>query len=433
MSAIKRTVKPIKITETPVEADVVKRQQIGKTVGININPARVRCHLDKLNLNAGVNQHIKPIKKQLNALKRAKFILETGTVPALKPTKSADKNENATPATADDKSQAEKVVAEVEPLSKELETKLEALSRERTRFSNEASIALAIICDEFVQQFGEHAMKRVLVAKKKIIQVEHIHESGVEKLSLYPLAKTLPSFLKATEENAARLRKEQDKELGKALKVQLEKEFRKNYVCTKKKQEAVPAEQPAVVEAAEQVPEPAADTVDTTDDVDSKTSFKHYVGLVCKDLMDKEPEYKSTRVSDGIKQYLSDLLTELIRKLSPLINLTTQCMKNKTVNDVAVLRTVEAILIDGHEAVEVLEFSNEQIHDPALVKAEIAKRSEEAKEDRKYKVNLADIPLVSSLVATRKITYPTSGFSELESRVMEKLELFKASETTETK
>jgi histone H3/H4 len=193
----------------------------------------------------------------------------------------------------------------------------------------------------------------------------------------------------------------------------------------KKKQlaEALP-----VAEAAAPVTAPAEEEEETEDDVDdssdSKTSFRFYVGQVCKETVKRDPRYKAVRVSTAIRGYLSNLLVEFIQRLSSLVHLTATNMKNKTINDVAILRTVEALLIDGHATHEVIEYKDAMVLDPAVLKAESAKREEEKKAGREYKVDLDKVPKVPGVVAVRTVSYPTSGYSLLASKVEEKLKLY---------
>ena len=136
---------------------------------------------------------------------------------------------------------------------------------------------------------------------------------------------------------------------------------------------------------------------------DRKITFRHYVGVVVKTLRQEDPNYDGFNISTSIRQYLSNLLVEFIQRISSLVYLTSTCMKNKTISDVVILRTVEAILIDGHVAHEEITFEN---------KLKPKKKSEDVDEHE--------------LVAVRKFKYPTSGFHELEETVKEKLEIYKA-------
>lgn len=356
-----------------------KRQQTSKALGVSISSARVRRHIDRLNLNHNLDNLLGEVKASIEECKK---------------------------------------VDEADPKLHDLELKATALSRERTRFSNEASIALSIICDEIVQQLTEHTMNRVLAAKKKIIQVSHLHEAGVEKLPLFPLIKTLPSFVATANKIAADSESTKVADALSSALAQAEKDFKKKWSvkCPKVKGEEAALE---VLEHAEEHPaEPEED-----DASDSKTSFKFYVGQVCKETIKRDERYKSVRVSTEIRSYLSDLLVEFIKRLSNLVQLTANCMKNKTINDIAILRTVESLLIDGHYPVETVEIKEDECVDPVSLKAELQKKDDAKKAGGEYKFDLESLPKVKNLVAVRTVSYPTSGFAELSDKVHEKLSL----------
>ena len=99
-------------------------------------------------------------------------------------------------------------------------------------------------------------------------------------------------------------------------------------------------------------------------------------------------------------------------------------MKNKTINDVAILRTVEGLLIDGHASQETLEFKKAMIPDPALHKVEFQKKENEKTAGREYKIDVNAIPKIDGLEAVRTISYPSSGFAAL--KVNEQLKIYES-------
>lgn len=405
--------------EVPVETPAVEhsaekstRTQTNKAIGVSISFARVRRHIDKLNLNATLDAEIKKTKDQLALISKLQLWVTDGKAVVEATKDSAESTRDLTP---EELAAAKEQLAALLPEQKTLELRQHALSRERIRFSNEASIALSIVCDELVQELVTHSISSVLALKKRIIQVNHLHKEGVELLPLFPLIKTLPTFTST----AARLAKVHAEELYtaqvNALLRQAEKDFKKKYNVKAKKEKR---EEP-VVEAV-----PEAEPVSDEEPSDSKTSFRFYVHQVCKDLVKTNPEYKSIRISTEIREYLSDLLIEVIQRLAPLVYLTTSSMKNKTVNCAAILRTIECLLVDGHHASETIEFVESSVRDPALVKAEYAKRDDEKKAGRDYKVFLDDIPSVAELSAVRTVSFPTSEYSKLADKIHRKLELY---------
>lgn len=404
------------------------RTQTNKAIGVSISAARARRHLDKLNLNLGLDTMIGELKKETNAYKIAKAQLaDKVTIHTLcVETDGKKKTVHETrPATDVELAAATATVNRLSANIKDYEMKITALSRERTRFSNEASIALSIVCEEVIQQVVTHTMDRVLANKKKIIQISHLHESGIESLPLYPLVENLPSFRTTADRlaKAASLLASTTHDAN--LLAQAEKDWKKKYSVVTKKKKAVDEANPVVVAEDAEVAEAAVEDAPEEESLDSKTSFRFYVHQVCKELVKTNPQYKAVRVSTEIRAYLSDLLVELIARLSGLVLLTAGSMKNKTVNDFAIMRTVESILIDGHVPTETIEYKEDQIKDPAVIKAEAAKRKEAHDAKLEYKaIAASQIPTIAGLIAVRKVVYPTSGYPALSEKVKEKLAMY---------
>ncbi len=186
------TTAPLPVVEQKSEPLRVQKTRIqtNKAIGVSISAARARRHLDKLNLNAMLDSKIAELKALLATYKQAKNQLDTGKISYHVEREVDGKKttvEEVRDLTEPERAAAQKLVGELSGSTHELELKIAALSRERTRFSNEASIVLSIVCDELIQQLVSHTMDRVLLAKKKIIQVSHLHEQGIESLPLYPL------------------------------------------------------------------------------------------------------------------------------------------------------------------------------------------------------------------------------------------------------
>ncbi len=454
------------------------RTQTNKAINISISAARVRRHIDKLNLNAKLDALIAEPRAQLLEHKLAKEQLESRKIKK-SITKTVDDKEVTTEEivdmTAEDISKATATVAKYsEQTLAELKAKVDALSRERTRFSDGASMILAIVCDELVQQLVNLAMKQVLADEKKIVQVAHLHKHnkpkgdptpgpapGIESISLYPLISTLPLFKETAkkyddEEKCALAAK-----VEKALRAQAEKDFKKKYNVRIQKKKAVdPAttngtvteagattngtvvpggEHTADTAAGEPVntdPAPASEvateeippeTDEEEGENDTKTSFKYYIYQICKELTKSNTQYAEIRTSPVFREHISLLLIELIQRICPLISLTAKSMGNKTVNDLAILRTIEGLLIDGHQPQETIDLGIEMVPDPVILGAEKIKSADAKKNKVEYKFDIDAIPKVSNgLKATRTVVYPTSGYGELYTKIEQKMKIYNA-------
>ncbi len=405
-----------------------KRRQTNKALGISISSARVRRHMDKLNLNNSVDTMVTDLKQKLAALNLARDQLDTGVVKTQVSRDVDGKKTQETlerPLTSEER---ESLTARLQNYSvdlQQLQMRVEALTPERTRFSTEASIVLAIISHELTKQLATHAMCRVLAAKKKIIQINHLHEQGVEMLPLYPLVKSLPSFVQTSAKLAHAAREAEMADFKAQIMYSAEKDFKKKYGvhASKKKKVDEPAQvvEPVVEKPAEEHEEVLPGSDEAEDSQDSKTSFQFYVGQICRELVNQDSRYKAVRISTEIRSYLSDLLVEFIQRLSTLVYLTATCMKNKTINDTAIMKTVEMLLVDGHKQVDTIELKELAVYDKEAMKAEVAKKVEEKKAGRDYKINFETLPKVPGMVAQKVVTYPTSGYADLYRVVNDKL------------
>jgi histone H3/H4 len=418
--------------EGPTE-DRKPRTQTNNLIGVCVSAARVRRHIDKLNINKYIDEQLVGPKQQLSRYNTLKSELKTETTIVNVKKEVDDKvvvTKEKRKLSKEELDDIRKTLEELKksPEHKEAKAKIAALSQEKTRFSNAASIALSIVCDELVSTLVRHIMKSAIESEKKIIHVDHLHNSGVDKLYVYPLVKSLPSFI---EKAALYTRLEKNQEIDRKVLVsinKLKKEYKKKYgknVTIKKSEHAQVIAQPEATPS-----HIVADVREDEEVEDHKTSFKFYVHLICKKLIEENkdiPEYKSLRISTEIKEYLSDLLVEFIQRISPLVRLTTDSMKNKTVNDVAILRVVEAILIDGKPHEERLTLEPCEVIDPEVLKEETAKKEAEKAAGRKYKIDKDRLPKVPGYKVVRNVHHPNSGYEILSGKVKEKLELYKNS------
>jgi len=372
-AAVVKAVAPAAASPKAVAADVKasdspahkSRVQTNKVIGVNISAARVRRHIDKLNLNRLLDELIAEQKDELSKCEEAKAVATT----------------------------AGKVDTVGEELLEKVKHKIAALSRSRTRFSSEASVVLSIVCDELIQQIVRHTIQCMLDSKKKILQVCHLHSDGVDKIPLFPLVKTLPSFAKNADMFAAEVAEEENTNMVSALLAQAEKDFKKKYSVRSKKSVAdSPSE-----EEGDESPKDDQSHESEEEGAESKTSFRCYVHQVYTAIKNDNPDYARVRISRSFKHYLSDLLVEFIQRIAPLVLLTTNSMKNKTINDVAILRTIENILVDGHTPVETIVLADS-------------------------KGDNCDNPFV----AVRNTTYPTSCCGDLFVKIDAKIKLYNA-------
>jgi histone H3/H4 len=355
---------------TPSESttdEAVKKQKVSDILKTYISPARVRRDVDSKNLNR-VNEEktdeLKAIVAEYHSFE--KVAAETTSTP-------------------DDVAKATEFLTANKDKVSVAEQQLKALSKDKVRFSHAASLMMSVLCDELVRELATFAMSKTIESGKKNVYVSHVHSEGVEKLSLYALVKDLPSFVSTSQKIRAELMEEAKATEVKKLLVQAEKDFKKKYQLTKEQRE-----KEKTAKAAEKAAEKPADkqTEPEDDEHEEDASYKYYI----KKLFDgNKPNEVSLRISKEIKAYLSKLVDEFLSNLADQLRLTIINMKNKTINEVAILHTVKSMLIVNHVPQESLTFS--------------------LTED-KYEV-----------VHTRE--YPSCGYSSLERTLSEKVEKFK--------
>jgi len=412
---------PAVVTETPANtttaADTTAPVEY-KQVFSHISPARVRHYLDKQFMNREINKEYKFMKFEVTALREATAALKDGTTTTV----AADGTSATNPLTAEQRLALEAVVARVTPFEREYVFKMDALSRERERFSSCAPATLSIVCDELIKQLVCHAIDSAIGEGKKIIQNYHVHMEGVEKLSLYKLVKDLPSFEHNAEQYASSLEKLKVSKLYKTARNESWKEFRSRYnqaLSRKKKSPAMvlPIKTPEA--AAVEVAEPAEELLE-----DNKSSFVFYVVRECKAIIGESKQYKGIRVSTEIKKYLSDLLIEFIEGVSEQVYLSTNNMSRKTVNSNAILLCVQKTMISGHKPVVSITYEPAEVSDPFKKAEELANKAAAEKLGTPYTVDGTKIPKVTGLSAKKTVDYPTSGYNELHKLVDARMKLY---------
>ncbi len=395
------TAKPAKVKKAP---EVLHRTPMGF-----ISAARVRTNMDKLTLNKAVNEESKPLRLALSQLEVAETRLKAG---------GYTEGDKFVPLTPELTKQYNDVVSSVGPKKLEYTLKIDALARERVRFSNNAPDVLSVVCGELIHQLVTHTVDNAISLDKKIIKIDHLHSESVSTLPLYPLIRNLPSFMEYQKTFASKNTSVQLDKMKKDLKDKLWKEFRSRYneapLVKKKKVAAAPlavpaAEEPAHAEDAEE---------DADESTDGKTSFRFYVVQECRYVIGLD-KYKNSgvRISTEIKEYLSTLLVEFIQRVAFLVQRTAEAMTRKTINKTAIMKTVEKLLIDGHTPTETITYTDTLVPDPALYEAEVKKRNDAKAQGTTYKINLDAIPKVKGFAVTKNVTYPDVGFKALEEKV----------------
>lgn len=421
---------------TTADTDETKRQQKSKIIKIHISPARVRRHLDKLNINKLIEEKIKVLKNEMKPYDEIDSLLKYGEKQYVDEevldkdgkaifkdnkvvTKSVPKKKTVTgpdgkkkeefdykPLSAEHKATLTKQYKEFENSGRkqEIEEELSALAKERIRFSSEAADVLGIVFDELIKQLLVHAMNRVISEEKRIIQVSHMHGPGVENLSLYPLVSALPSWKnppsppkkeKAPEPVVHKKGAKGGKKAAKQTKTTT-----KTHAKTHAK---------AKVEVHHEQEEEHEIQQHELPDHD-KTTFNFYINDACTALINENPKYNHIedgngkvsriRVSSHIRAYCSTLLIELIARLSPQIQFSIDTMNVRTVGKKIIMKIIQGILFDCQPIKEELVYETKMVT-PVWEKDADGKHIGEKPEPK------------PTLVISKKMSFEGTYFAEL--------------------
>ena len=193
-----------------------------------------------------------------------------------------------------------------------LRSKITELSKNVVRISSETPIAVATICDSFVKEFIRHGMNQVLTTDRKNVDIKHLHTGDLKELVYYSIFKNLPSFMNFDQAQEDELRKERA-------------------AVNKSKKDASTV-----------IAEVESDDETTV----TKTSFITYVENAIKSIK-KEEVYSSLRINTRVREYLSDLVSELIMRIAVLSKIVVQNIMNvRTMNADHIKSIIHLILAD---------------------------------------------------------------------------------------
>jgi hypothetical protein len=290
------------------------RQQIYKAVGINLSVSRVRTRIDKSNVNVDVENAVSNLKACRTAAasggaalaegKQTKAMVARAYSEVYDERKKTYDTHLAKLKASKDKADAIKL-KNLPPFpvrTNTLDEKIEFVSKLRCRFSNNASVVLSSGLDYVTQELVQLAMINARKVGKAIITVDHMVGDGFTGLDVYPLVCNLP-----------------------------------------------------VVKAAMAKNEPAGDANEAVEaeQVEDHTgsSFEFYVNIICKAvksrLVAKNETFTPIRISKPIRKFCSDIVIELINRMSPLVKLYAGTSKLKTVNDAVIQFVFKFLLMDA--------------------------------------------------------------------------------------
>lgn len=252
------------------------RVQLVSVLKLSISPARVATHTKH---NLGDKETEDAIKAQRTKLKTL---------------------------VADGQGDAEEAVA--------LRDEIAKLSKNLVRISSETPIAAAVVLDDAVKELLRHGMNEAIVEGKKMVEVAHLHSGQVAGLLFLPLYDKCEAWKDFSEKLEEDIKKEKTAANKRAKE---EKEARKSAGAGRGRGgRGGRGKAPAGAEAEH-----------------TKTTFNTYVESALKTVKKDEP-FKNMRVSGRVREHISDLVTQVMARLSALARII--------VHTVMVVRTMNA-------------------------------------------------------------------------------------------
>lgn len=390
---------PVKETKQkqPKTSDQIAADR-AKLANAHIPAARVRNQLDDLMLNFRIEEAVKPRKADTAPYERAETIIKTKQVQETVMT-DGKKERKTRDATDEELAEAKKVVdgtAQSTIAAKQIEIKV--YNHERVRFGTNGIPHLAAACTAITVELVTQAIKKALASekKRKLLKPAHVNSEDAELMACYPLVSRLPSW----RAQDVVVKKKREAELIAAVEDRVRKqvtaEIKAANTLAPKEGKAAPKDAKVAKEVVEEVP--AED--------DGKHPFAHYIFFIIRNiaLSNVNPEWHTVRVSVELRNYLSDLIVEFIQRVGSQVYRSNKYADNKTVDIDTIDHVIESFLTDGHERHEELKLTFEQQPD----QVELKKARDEAK-TKGAKVVKNDVRHVTTMVARRVVTYPTSS------------------------
>lgn len=323
------------------------RHQVTVVLGLDVSQARVTSHLKNNLGDAESEALIKELRGQLKAAKDA-----------------------------GDDAQAEELKAQINEEAKKL-----------VRISSDAPIAVATAADVMVKELIRHAMLQAHAADRRMVEVCHIHNGQTSELSTWPLFRNLPSFegySEEAEEELKRKRAAANKEAKEAREAKKGAAEQRPAAANG----AAPAPAKGGAKGAAKAPaapaeEPADEEPGDLEPHTGKTTFFTYVEGALKKVKGEGPDFRNMRVSNRLREYCADLITELIVRFSRLARIMVMSVMDvRTLTADHIVSIVRVLMVDEHRADAAVE---DMI---ALIKEKLKAYHEHIKAERQNKMSL---------------------------------------------
>ena len=190
-------------------------------------------------------------------------------------------------------------------------TKIDELNKNLIRISQYTPHAISIICDLVIKDMISRGISQILQSGKKTLDISYFYSSDINESYLYPLIKSLSTYTDG---------------------------FKKMEDMSKKK--------PKKTEE-EDIVEDGGDT--DVEELGSNMTFTTYINKAIIDVK-KSLDTKIT-IGTKVKKYLSDLLTELIKRLAVMAKALLKNVINvRTIAPNHIKAIISLLLLDGNVA-----------------------------------------------------------------------------------
>lgn len=326
-----------------IEADIKElRKALKEARDMILTPKEIesRINLLRKRLEKAKERKSKSTSKSKKAVKDDEIEIETQIESQIE-----DLNTKLSQEVTD--SQRKEAAAKITELKEQIDAKSKAL----IRLSSEAPIASAVVIDYTIKELIEHGLSQAKAADGKLLEVNHIHTGPVTDLITYPLVRTLKSFKDYSPEHEEEIMKQKTEENKKAKEA---REVKKAAAAAAKKAALAAAKKAGTASKTVKVEAEAEEDDDDADkDGDhSKTTFFTYVDNAVKTVK-KDERFKSIRISNRIREYCSNLVSEFLVKMAQLAREHVQkAMGVRTLNASHIKAIISFILINEDRSKE---------------------------------------------------------------------------------
>ena len=232
-------------------------------------------------------------------------------------------------------------------------------SYQKVRFNDDSFVVITMVCEKIIKECLEGAMCRAHEEKKKIVKTIHIADSSAEH-PFYPLYQdlehyqALESFKQRYENHATQLKQtratmiRENNKKNKKNSNNLEKEKVDFSVLQSFEDSEVESGFARKVEKNNKFIYQWKGLDYTEQEV--PVDFKFYIDKLCKNL--KCVDSEQLKISKSIKVFLSNIVLDLLLKISPYIRIMLEHGGVKTVNDNTVLTVLKMLLCNYCESNE---------------------------------------------------------------------------------